>query len=261
MPKETNIEYNYLNTNTLPSMGGGKDTEDTPINLYIIKLVSRLLDMADEGYDILTPIDKETLRDVLACGSIEKLAKKQHKSDKTIRTRAMKAVDTLARQVRVWQEPHRKFVALNQRVHDLEVALEAQKKIVANLSAKYDQLEEENLKLMGQNGRQRSFAAPDLATQKSSGLTLVDEATTNLLNRKLEGIWIPSNITAKLNAHNIYTVYDLIRYRESVLARINGIGYSDMNKILRCLYRVDLHLGTDVRWVEALEAYYIKKNN
>ena len=38
------------------------------VNHYIIKLVSRLLDMADEDYSVLTPIDREALRDVMALG-------------------------------------------------------------------------------------------------------------------------------------------------------------------------------------------------
>ena len=39
------------------------------VNHYIIKLVSRLLDMADEDYSVLTPIDREALRDVMTLGS------------------------------------------------------------------------------------------------------------------------------------------------------------------------------------------------
>lgn len=50
-------------------------TDKAKVNHYIIKLVSRLLDMADEDYSILTPIDREVLRDVLTYGSTEKVAK------------------------------------------------------------------------------------------------------------------------------------------------------------------------------------------
>ena len=71
-----NLNINEIKQNTPPNsleLGLGKEGEsnDIPVNFYIIKLVSRLLEMADEGYSIMSPIDRETLRDVLACGSIE----------------------------------------------------------------------------------------------------------------------------------------------------------------------------------------------
>ena len=89
-----NLNINEIKQNTPPNsheLGLGKEGEsnDIPVNFYIIKLVSRLLEMADEGYSIMSPIDRETLRDVLACGSIEKVAKKQHKSISLIRMRVV----------------------------------------------------------------------------------------------------------------------------------------------------------------------------
>ena len=66
--------------------------------------------MADEEYSVLTPIDRETLRDVLACGSIKKVAKKQHQSDSNIRIKANKAIDALTNQMKVWQAPHQKLL-------------------------------------------------------------------------------------------------------------------------------------------------------
>ena len=62
--------------------------------------------MADEDYSFLTPIDRETLRDVLACGSIAKVVKKQHQSESNIRIKTNKAIDALNKQMKVWQAPH-----------------------------------------------------------------------------------------------------------------------------------------------------------
>jgi hypothetical protein len=50
-------------------LGKKGESADLYVNHYIIKLVSRLLDMADEDYSVLTPIDREALRDVMTLGS------------------------------------------------------------------------------------------------------------------------------------------------------------------------------------------------
>jgi hypothetical protein len=69
-----NLNINEIEQNTPPNsleLGLGKKGEsaDLHVNHYIIKLVSRLLDMADEDYSVLTPIDREALRDVMTLGS------------------------------------------------------------------------------------------------------------------------------------------------------------------------------------------------
>lgn len=104
-----NLNVNEIEKYTPPNsleLGSGKEGESTdkPVNFYIIKLVSRILEMADEDYSVLTPIDRETLRDVLACGSIAKVAKKQHQSEANIRIKVNKAIDALTSQMKVWQE-------------------------------------------------------------------------------------------------------------------------------------------------------------
>ena len=63
----------------------------------------------------------------------------------------------------------------------------------------------------------------------------------------------------KLNHHSIYTIYDLVRYRENQLSRLEGITLSDLAKIIACLKRINLHLDTDVLWIEEYKDYYINK--
>lgn len=212
--------------------------------------------MADEDYSVLTPIDRETLRDVLACGSIDKVAKKQHKSQQAIRERVNKAIDTIVRQVRVWQAPHRKLVSLNKRVLDLEKNLESQKNLLASQTMRCAKLEKENFELK-EKIKNHEFDTPQ--DPFATGLTLVDDRTRRLLKSDLEEIHIPSLLVSKLHAHNIRKVYDLVRYKEKDLARLDGIGFSDLLKINRHLKPTGLTLGTDVRWVEASQEYYIRK--
>ena len=256
-----NLNINEIENITPPNsleLGLGKEGESNniPVNTYIIKLVSRLLEMADEDYSVLTPIDRETLRDVLACGSIDKVAKKQHKSQQAIRERVNKAIDTIVRQVRVWQDPHRKLVSLNKRVLDLEKNLESQKNLLASQTMRCAKLEKENFELK-EKIKNHEFDNPQ--DPFATGLTLVDDQTKRLLKSDLEEIHIPSLLVSKLHAHNIRKVYDLVRYKEKDLARLDGIGFSDLLKINRHLKPTGLSLGSDFRFIEALGEYYVKK--
>lgn len=63
MTKETDSNHNNLNINALPTpIGRGDDSgyPEVPVNSYIIRLVSQLLDMADADYTLLSPNDKAT---------------------------------------------------------------------------------------------------------------------------------------------------------------------------------------------------------
>ena len=79
------------------------------------------------------------------------------------------------------------------------------------------------------------------------------------LGGRLENEKIPLNLVEKLNRHSIYTIYDLVRYRENQLSRLDGITLSDLAKIIGCLKRINLHLDTDVLWIEEYKDYYINK--
>ena len=259
MPKNSDTTRNYLNINELPPpVGGGKETDFSSVNPHIIRLVSHLLDMADADYTLLTPIDKETLRDVLHYGSVERVARLQKVSRETIRSHTVKAIDALTRQIRVWEAPHQKLVEQSQRIQELEKDLATQKRLVTAQVSKHQKLEEENSHLRLQLNLLQP-PQPQTAAQSTKGMIKVAEPMKRLLNSPLEEIRIPSHIVSKLNAHDIRRVYDLVRFRESHLARLEGITYSDLSRINRCLTIARLHLDTDVRWLDAQQEYYMKK--
>ena len=112
--------------------------------------------MADEGYSIMSPIDRETLRDVLACGSIEKVAKKQHKSISLIRMRLKNAVDTLDSLFRSWQDPHQMLNEMNIRVHKLENDIEERDRVILAQNERIEHQKNEIIslksRLKGQTG-------------------------------------------------------------------------------------------------------------
>lgn len=269
MPKETSIKHNSLNINALPPpIGGGKDFEGSPFNSYIIKLVSRILDMADGDYSVLTPINRETLRDVLACGSIEKVAKKQHQSDSNIRIKANKAIDALNKQMEIWQAPHQKLLEQGRRIHELEIALENDKRnreLVKKLTNmldvqahKYSMLEAEN-RALKQEIVNLKAERPLMDPQSINSYVKAEEKTKLMLKRTLKEIKISIKLVDKLKFLQIETVYDLVRYSEEQLSRLRIISNTDLRRINQALKKTGLTLGTDVRWVEASQEYYIKR--
>ena len=224
--------------------------------------------MADEDYTVLSPFDRETLRDVLAYNSIKELAKKKHKPARTIYSRVNTALDSLTRQMKVWQAPHQKLLEQGRRIHELEIALENDKRnreLVKKLTDmldvqahKYSMLEAEN-RALKQEIINLKAERPLMDSQSLNSYVKADEKTTRMLRHTLEEIRISSKLANKLKAYSIETVYDLVRYSEEQLSRFRIISATDLLRITQALKKTGLTLGTDVRWVEAAQEYYIKK--
>ena len=275
--KAKDLPTNHLNINeieniTLPNslvLGKGKAGRSvSAVVPQIIKIVSRLLDMADEDYTLLTPVDRETLRELLTCGSIAQLASKKRKPVTTIHTRATKAINALNKQLKVWQTPHQRLMEQGKLIQVLSKALENEKKnreLVKKLTNmldvqahKYSMLEAENQALK-QEIINLKAERPLMAPQSLTSYVKADEKTTRKLRRTLEKIKISVKIANKLKDYNIETVYDLVRYSEDQLSHLRIISNTELQRINKGLEKTGLALGTDVRWVEATQEYYIRK--
>ena len=150
MTKETDSNHNNLNINALPTtISGGDDSgyPEVPVNSYIIRLVSQLLDMADADYTLLSPNDKAALHDLLRFGSLEKMAKLEHKTIPAIRKSVSQAICALKSQILAWQNPHQEILTLTQQVKELEDALQSQGEALSAQKAECEKLERENLEL------------------------------------------------------------------------------------------------------------------
>lgn len=262
MTKETDSNHNNLNINTLPtSIGGGNDSgyPEVPVNSYIIRLVSQLLDMADADYTLLSPNDKAALHDLLRFGSLEKMAKLEHKTIPAIRKSVSQAICALKSQILAWQNPHQEILTLTQQVKELEDALQSQGEALSAQKAECEKLERENLELQ-ERINLLEIILPATPPKQTSSLTKVDEMTKRLLDKSLEEIYIPTTVTARLRANNIKRVYHLVRLNKHQLHNLKGVRHYDVIRICRCLDAVGLHLDTPVRWVEEVQEYYIKKS-
>ena len=76
--------------------------------------------MADSDYTLLSPNDKAALRDLLRFGSLEKMAKLEHKTVPAIRKSVSQAICALKSQILAWQNPHQEILTLSQQVKELE---------------------------------------------------------------------------------------------------------------------------------------------
>ena len=268
----SHLNLNEIEKNAPPnSLELGKGKDGRPANNVcpqIIKLVGRIVEMADEDYTLLTPIDREALRDVLACGSTAKVAKKQHKSEVHVLNKIKKAIDVLTDQMKVWQDPHQKLMEQGIRIQELEIALENDKKnreLVKRLTNmvdvqahRYSMLEAENRALKDEITNLKA-ERPLMDYQSSTTMVKADEKTKRTLRLFLGEIKIPQKIANKLKDYNIETVYDLVRYNEDQLSHLRIISKTELQRINKGLEKTGLALGTDVRWVEASQEYYIRK--
>ena len=151
----------------------------------------------------------------------------------------------------------RQVAALSRRIEELEMKVADQKQTITSQAARCHQLDEENRQLREQIFHLKAIQ-PTLLSVKSSGLEKADATTTRTLNSRLEDIGLPSDIAEKLSARSITKVFDLIRLSESQLSRIDGITPTDRDTIVTTLRLVGLRPAMDIRWVEALQEYYIK---
>lgn len=76
--------------------------------------------MTDADYTLLSPNDKAALHDLLRFGSLEKMAKLEHKTVPAIRKSVSQAICALKSQILAWQNPHQEILTLTQLVKELE---------------------------------------------------------------------------------------------------------------------------------------------
>ena len=99
--------------------------------------------MADADYTLLSPNDKAALHDLLRFGSLEKMAKLEHKTIPAIRKSVSQAICALKSQILAWQNPHQEILTLTQQVKELEDALQSQGEALSAQKAECEKLERE----------------------------------------------------------------------------------------------------------------------
>ena len=96
------------------------DQPDNTLTSYAIKLIRRLLIIADDDYSDITLADREWLEAVLQGTSVSEIARHTKLSPERIRQRVTAALDQLNQKIDIWEETVNNIPAQNHRVKLLE---------------------------------------------------------------------------------------------------------------------------------------------
>lgn len=227
--------------------------ECVKFNRQVIDLLRKLLNMATEESEELSPADKENFETLLRFGSFAEAAKKTHNSDYAIRESAAKALNLLLSQARIWQSPHAKLVELQQQIAEL-------KKIHGGkFAVEQHQLEAMRL-LRKENERLKKIVETyEPAPLPKAGLWVQAGDTMRLkLSRKLAQAGLPSLTVTRLESHGIITICDAVRYTESQISKLPGVSLSDVEKVVSRIRYMGLHMGMVVKWDPTIGNYMIQ---
>ena len=222
------------------------------LSSYALRLIRRLLNMADADFTSVPFNDRDLLEEALNGTNLEKIARRQKCSGGTIRRRVINALDTIGLKMSSWENQQRQLDEMGEEVNKLQVEAIAKEKTIVKLTKSVEALEDENNYL-----RSVVKAYSEHHQKYDPHLIKVDRKTRKIIEGDLSSIQVPSAIANSFAVHRINTVLDLIRHTASQLARFDGISESSITIIKKMLNKQDLELGTDIRWIPSENEYYI----
>lgn len=248
------LEPNSQDINDLSSSLTSGDNvvgTDITVDSSVLDLADRLIGLADEDIKDITPEDRAVLNDLLSYDNPAEVALRHHLSADDVRQIVFRALRLFAMQVK-------SLHALYKYVEELEATVKSQKKSLSKETR-------ERRKLKRENNQFRYEARHHLSGQSSekssneSGFERLDERSARVLKLSLADVPFPPDVIDKLAIHDIRQVYELVVHTGSELTQLEGIGRGEMSKIRHHLRHVGFRLGSEIRWVEAQQAFYIKK--
>ena len=220
---------------------------DEKLSKLALKLIRRLLVIADSDYTAISHQDREWLEEMLCGTSLESIAVRSQYSKERIRQRVTAAFDVLTKKVETWEyrlDQRERILKLKydnmqkeDRIRELEQIVATIKGEVSNLSSVLSAFQEPKPK---QVEKRR-----------------LDEPTREFLMRTLRYLGIPSQIAKIFANNNILYVIDLVQRSEDQLLEIDGVSDRVILLIKRVLKQNGLHLNSDIRWSTEDNAYYI----
>lgn len=206
---------------------------DDKLSLYAIKLIRRLLKVADADFTDISIKDREWLEDVLTGTSLDTIARHHKLSHERIRQRVNMALDLLYQKIEAWDVSQNRLLELSQRVKQLD-KVDAENQHLRSLLEKYSSYDENQQKI-----------------------TLVDEQMKQILHESLRKLDLPYHIYRRFNAHNIHSVMELIRYTDRQLCSMEGISHNAVEEVKRSLSSQGLQLGSEILWSPESKSYFI----
>ena len=269
MTKNNSNKDNYLNINVLPPpIEEGKDSRATVLQMtgnpaqpveklstYAIRLIRRLLTIADADFTDISIQDREWLEEALTGTDLNTIARHHNLTRERIRQRVNIALDLLFQKVEAWEESQNQLSEQSNLLDQLQSKLYDIGKKMEELSRSAEIYKSENEHL-----RSIVQAYSDQRQKLFPQLIPIDDKTRKILEGDLSGIHIPPTIANRFAAHRIFTVLDLVRYSDRQLAKLDGISDVSIAIIKRMLKRFDLKLGSDIRYLPLENEYYIYPN-
>ena len=228
---------------------------DEKLSSYALRLIRRLLNLADADFTSVPFNDRDLLEEALSGTKLNVIARRQKCSGVTIRRRVINALDIIALKMSSWENQQRQLNEMGEEIKKLQADALNRREQIAELSQTVTALETEN-------GHLRSIvkAYSEKRPKLPSGLTKVDESTRTLLCSDLKSVGIPPTVAIRFASHNIHTVSDIIRYTDRQLAELDGVSADDISIVKLTLERYDLELGTSIRLISIENDYYIYPN-
>ena len=225
------------------------------LSKHALKLIRRLLTLADADNTEVSIQDREWLDSMLSGISAEEIARHSKKSSTNIRQHVNYALDIIAQKMISWENQQRHLDEMGEEVKRLRAAALNINKRIAELSQTVTALETEN-------GHLRSIvkAYSEKRPKLPSSLTKVDETTRTVLCSDLKSVGVPPTVAIRFASHNIHTVSDIIRYTDRQLAELDGVSSDDISTVKLTLERYDLELGANIRLISIENDYYIYPN-
>ena len=218
---------------------------DQPYNnltSYAIKLIRRLLIIADDDYSNITLADREWLEAVLQGTSVSEIARHTKLSPERIRQRVTAALDQLNQKIDIWEETVNNIPAQNYRVKLLEAEVRMLNIQLEDSRNQVSLLEEETKSLKNILDSYTCHQKMETAEKEP-----VDENMKAILGSSVQTLGLPMALYRKLTFHKINTILDLVRYSYEQLILLRGISVRDADLISSKLEPKGLRLGADVR--------------
>ena len=243
-----------INLDVTPHEKPSQDEEKLPS--IAIKLIRRLLNLADADYANISFKDRDMLEDALSGISLDDIARRKKLSRERTRQRVKSAFDLLTRKIEEWEELPKKMAEMDERMNkqDLEMtSLNKQAEELAQSVATYKTENEHLRSIVKAYSEKRPKLPPELK--------MVNESTRMLLCSDLKTIGVSPTVAVSFAAHNIHTVSDIIRYTDHQLAELDGVSDDAIATVKEILKRYDLDLGSDIRLISIENDYYIYPSN
>ena len=225
---------------------------DEKLPSYALRLIRRLLNIADADHTNVPFKDKDMLEEHLSGTSLDEIAHRKNLTRERIRQRVSKALDFLGMKMSGWEKLGKQLDEMGENLKRLrEDALDRDKQIA--------QLTELVHALTTENDHLSSIvkAYSEKQPKLSQELTKVDEKTRAILESDLKAIGVPPTVAVSFAAHNIHTVIDIIRYTDRQFSALDGISDDAVVAVRQALDRHGLQLGTDIDFVILENEYYI----